>query len=44
MKGFITGGTGLVGTRLAELLTVAGHEVVLLSRAAAMGGPYRTFS
>lgn len=44
MKALITGGTGLVGTRVAESLTVAGHEVVLLSRAAAMGGPYRTFS
>lgn len=43
MKILITGGTGLVGTRLSELLTDAGHEVALLSREAASGGPYHTF-
>ena len=43
MKILITGGTGLVGTRLAELLTEAGHGVALLSREASSGGPYQTF-
>lgn len=44
MNILITGGTGLVGTRLAELLTAAGHDVALLSRTAASGSAYRTFA
>lgn len=43
MNVLITGGTGLIGTRLSELLTEAGHEVALLSRAASAAGPYKTF-
>lgn len=43
MKVLITGGTGLVGTRLSELLVDAGHEVALLSREPAHGVRYRTF-
>lgn len=43
MNVLITGGTGLVGTRLSELLTAAGHAVAWLSRRPAPGGPYRTF-
>jgi len=43
MNVLITGGTGLVGTRLAQLLTETGHQVALLSRSSAPGGPYRTF-
>ncbi len=43
MKVLITGGTGLIGTRLAEMLVDAGHEVALLSRGQAHGSPYRTF-
>lgn len=41
-KVLITGGTGLIGTRLAELLIDAGYEVALLSR---QTGPshYHTF-
>lgn len=43
MNVLITGGTGLIGTRLAEVLTQAGHEVALLGRASAPGRAYRTF-
>ncbi len=43
MKILITGGTGLIGTRLSELLADGGHEVALLSREPARGGPHRTF-
>lgn len=43
MNILITGGTGLVGTRLAALLTTAGHHVALLSRTLATDSPYRTF-
>jgi uncharacterized protein (TIGR01777 family) len=43
MKVLITGGTGLVGTRLSELLLAAGHEVALLSREPSTKGPYKTF-
>ncbi|WP_375419261.1 TIGR01777 family oxidoreductase [uncultured Hymenobacter sp.] len=43
MNVLITGGTGLIGTRLSELLAAAGHHVALLSREPAPGGPYRTF-
>jgi uncharacterized protein len=37
MKILITGGTGLVGTRLSEMLIEKGHEVVMLSRKAEDG-------
>lgn len=43
MNVLITGGTGLVGTRLAALLTEAGHHVALLSRTVAPDTRYRTF-
>ena len=43
MNVLITGGTGLVGTRLSELLTAAGHAVAWLSRRPVPGGPYPTF-
>lgn len=43
MKVLITGGTGLIGSRLAELLVAVGNEVALLSREPGRGGPYRTF-
>ncbi|TDN38510.1 TIGR01777 family protein [Hymenobacter sp. UV11] len=43
MNILITGGTGLIGTRLAELLTAAGHHVALLSRSPKQGGPYPIF-
>lgn len=43
-KVLITGGTGLVGTRLAEMLIDAGYEVALLSREPAKTGQhYQTF-
>lgn len=42
MRVLITGGTGLVGTRLSRLLTDAGHEVALLSRGGGRG-TYQTF-
>ena len=43
MKVLITGGTGLIGTRLSELLIDAGHEVALLSREPAKSSHYRSF-
>ncbi|MGI4884370.1 MAG: TIGR01777 family oxidoreductase [Janthinobacterium lividum] len=43
MNVLITGGTGLVGARLSQLLTEAGHEVALLSREAGAAGPYKAF-
>ena len=44
MKILVTGGTGLVGTRLSEMLLDAGHEVALLSRGAApAAGGIRSF-
>ncbi|MBC7447597.1 MAG: TIGR01777 family protein [Hymenobacteraceae bacterium] len=43
MNILITGGTGLVGTRLSQLLTAAGHSVAHLSRSAGAGSAYRTF-
>ena len=43
MKVLITGGTGLIGTRLAELLIDSGHEVALLSREPAKSSHYRGF-
>ncbi len=44
MKVLITGGTGLVGSRLAEILLDAGHEVALLSRAPERSGRVRSFA
>jgi hypothetical protein len=41
-KVLISGGTGLIGTRLAEMLIDAGYEVALLSRQAS-NGHYRSF-
>ena len=43
MKILITGGTGLVGSRLAEMLLDAGHDVALLSRQPGEGGRVRSF-
>ncbi|HEX8426364.1 TIGR01777 family oxidoreductase [Hymenobacter sp.] len=41
-KVLISGGTGMIGTRLAEMLIDAGYEVALLSRQASTGH-YRSF-
>lgn len=35
----LTGGTGLVGTRLSAVLTKAGHHVAHVSRTLAPGSP-----
>jgi len=43
MNILITGGTGLVGTRLSAVLTAAGHHVAHVSRTLAPGSAYRTF-
>lgn len=43
MKVLITGGTGLIGSRLAELLIDGGHDVALLSREPAKSSHYRSF-
>ena len=43
MNILITGGTGLVGTRLSAVLTAAGHHVAHVSRTLAPGSSYRTF-
>lgn len=43
-KILITGGSGLVGNRLSQLLTARGDEVIHLSRKADPGATYRTFS
>ena len=42
-KVLITGGTGLIGTRLAELLIDGGYEVALLSREPTKSSHYRSF-
>jgi|SRR6476661_3379535 len=42
-KVLITGGTGLIGTRLAEMLIDSGFEVALLSREPAKSSHYRSF-
>ncbi|SFQ74466.1 TIGR01777 family oxidoreductase [Hymenobacter arizonensis] len=42
-KVLITGGTGLIGSRLAELLIDSGYEVALLSREPAKSSHYRSF-
>jgi len=43
MKVLITGGTGLIGTRLAEMLIDGGYEVALLSREPAKSSHFRSF-
>ena len=43
MKVLITGGTGLIGTRLAEMLIDSGYEVALLSREPAKSSHFRGF-
>ena len=43
MKVLITGGTGLIGTRLAEMLIDSGYEVALLSREPAKSNHFRSF-
>ncbi|MGI4870860.1 MAG: TIGR01777 family oxidoreductase [Janthinobacterium lividum] len=43
MNILLTGGTGLVGTRLSAVLTAAGHLVAHVSRTLTPGSPYRTF-
>ena len=43
MKVLITGGTGLIGSRLAEMLIDSGYEVALLSREPAKSSHYRSF-
>ncbi|MDO7852876.1 TIGR01777 family oxidoreductase [Hymenobacter convexus] len=42
-KVLITGGTGLIGTRLAEMLIDSGYEVALLSREPAKSNHFRSF-
>ena len=39
-KVLITGGTGLIGSRLSEMLIDAGYEVALLSREPAKSSHY----
>ena len=43
MKVLITGGTGLIGSRLAEMLIDGGYEVALLSREPAKSSHFRSF-
>ncbi|MGI4831953.1 MAG: TIGR01777 family oxidoreductase [Janthinobacterium lividum] len=43
MKVLITGGTGLIGQRLAELLIDNGHEVALLTREPGKSSHYKLF-
>ena len=43
MKVLITGGTGLIGTRLAEMLIDSGYEVALLSREPAKSSHFQGF-
>jgi uncharacterized protein (TIGR01777 family) len=43
MKVLITGGTGLIGSRLAEMLIDGGYEVALLSREPARSSHFRSF-
>ena len=43
MKVLITGGTGLIGTRLAEMLIDSGYEVALLSREPAKSSHFQVF-
>ena len=43
MKILITGGTGMIGQRLAELLIDAGHDVALLTREPGKSSHFRLF-
>ncbi|MEJ7666865.1 MAG: NAD-dependent epimerase/dehydratase family protein [Hymenobacter sp.] len=43
MKILITGGTGMIGQRLAELLLDGGHEVALLTREPQRASHFRLF-
>ncbi|GAB3589140.1 epimerase [Hymenobacter daeguensis] len=43
MKVLITGGTGLIGSRLAEMLIDSGYEVALLSREPAKNSHFQSF-
>jgi uncharacterized protein (TIGR01777 family) len=43
MKVLITGGTGLIGSRLAEMLIDSGYEVALLSREPAKNSHFSSF-
>jgi len=43
MKVLITGGTGMIGQRLAELLIDSGHEVALLTREPSQSSHYKLF-
>jgi uncharacterized protein (TIGR01777 family) len=43
MKILITGGTGMIGQRLAELLIDGGHDVALLTREPSKSSHYRLF-
>ena len=42
-KVLISGGTGSIGTMLADFLRDQGHEIGLLSRSEKQNGPYRTY-
>jgi len=39
----IAGGTGLIGTRLSELLSIEGHQVILLSRTQDLNASYPAY-
>ncbi|MEN0005489.1 MAG: TIGR01777 family oxidoreductase [Bacteroidota bacterium] len=42
-KVLVAGGSGLVGSRLCQLLQEAGHEVAILSRSARKTSPYQVY-
>ncbi|MEQ8418098.1 MAG: TIGR01777 family oxidoreductase [Imperialibacter sp.] len=42
-KILVTGGSGLIGSRLSELLTEAGYEVAWLSRSSGKADKYKTY-
>ncbi|MEQ8810904.1 MAG: NAD-dependent epimerase/dehydratase family protein, partial [Imperialibacter sp.] len=43
-KILVTGGSGLIGSRLSELLTQAGYEVAWLSRSSGKADKYKTYT
>jgi uncharacterized protein len=43
-KILVTGGSGLIGSRLSELLTQAGYEVAWLSRSSGTADKYKTYT
>jgi uncharacterized protein len=43
-KILVTGGSGLIGSRLSELLTEAGYEVAWLSRSSGTADKYKTYT